>query len=296
MTTLVLFQLLNSFVWSWAVALMALGLNLVYGVLRVINVAHGAFYMLGAATAWLLLRPLASISSIHALNFMLVLIMAPSLVGLFAVALERAALRPLIDRPLLTIVATFAVLLILQQGAQLLMPGVHSVASPWPGSIALLGLRYPTYRLVVAGLSLVFMAVLWVFLRKTRFGVWTRAVRQNRELALSLGIPVPQVYGLAFGLGAALAAVAGVLTAPIVAVEARMGMDILIDAFIVVIVGGLGSLPGAVIAALIFRMSEGLVAVWTEPILARALALLVMGGLLLVRPQGLFGAEEADHA
>lgn len=293
---LVLFQLLNGFIWGWAVALMALGLNLVYGVLRIINVAHGAFYMVGAVVGWVILEQLQKISDIYVLNFAVALLAAPLLAGLLGMLLEWAALRPIAGQPMLTIIATFALLLVLQQGAQLLLPGAHRVAPPIGGGVKLLSLRYPLYRLVLAGLSVLLMLALWLFLYKTRFGVWARAVRQDRELALALGIPVPWVYGLTFGLGVALAAAAGILTAPIVSVEANMGMDILLEAFIVVIVGGLGSLRGTVIAALSFRLAEGLFTVWTEPITARALALLFMGALLLVRPQGLCGTAEDRYA
>ncbi len=289
---LVLFQLLNGFVWAWAVALMALGLNLVYGVLRVINVAHGAFYMLGAVVGWVILEQIQGISDFYALNFAVALLVAPLLVGFLGVLLEWIALRPIEGQPVLTIIATFALLLILQQGVQLLLPGTEQVASPITGGVEIFGLRYPVYRWVLAGLAGMFMLFLWLVLYKTKFGLWSRAVRQDRELALALGIPVPRIYGLTFGLGVALAAVAGILTAPIVPVEATMGMDILLDSFIVVIVGGLGSLKGAVVAALIFQLAKGLFTVWTSPVTAHALALLLMGGLLLLKPQGLFGGED----
>jgi len=289
--TTVLFQLLNGFVWGWVVALIALGLNLVYGVLRIINVAHGAFYMLGAVLGLLVLEFLQTINSHYVLNFALTLLIAPLLVGLMGALLEWALLRPIADKPLLTIIATFALLLILQQGVQLVLPGAHAIAPPVGGGIRLLGLRYPLYQLALAGLAVGFMLILWLGLYRTRFGVWARAVRQDRELALAVGIPVPWVYSITFGLGVALAAAAGLLTAPIVSVEANMGMDILIEAFMVVIVGGLGSLRGAVIAALIFRVAEGILSVWWDPITSRALALLLMGAVLLVRPRGLFGAE-----
>lgn len=290
---LILFQLLNGFVWAWVVALIALGLNLVYGVLRVINVAHGAFYMLGAVAGWVVLEQLHGISDMYTLNFALALLVAPLLVGLLGLFLEWVVLRPIEGQPLVTIIATFALLLILQQGVQSLLPGARQVASPIAGGVEIFDLRYPVYRLVLAGLSGLFMVLLWLLLYKTRFGLWSRAVRQDPELALAMGVPVPWVCGLTFGLGVALAAAAGVLTAPIVPVEASMGMDILLDSFLVVIVGGLGSLQGAVIAALIFQLAQGLFTVWVTPVTAHALALLVMGLLLLGRPQGFF-ATDAD--
>jgi branched-chain amino acid transport system permease protein len=286
---LVFFQLLNGFVWGWVVALMALGLNLVYGVLRIINVAHGAFYMLGAVAGWAILEQLEKISELYILNFALALLLAPLLVGLLGMLLERMALRPIERQPVLTIVATFALLLILQQSVQLIVHGAQHVASPIAGGIEIFGLRYPVYRLVLVPLAGFFMVLLWFLLHRTRFGLRSRAVRQDPELALALGISVPWVYGLTFGLGVALAATAGLLTSPIVPIEASMGMNILLDSFIVVIVGGLGSLKGAVIAALLFQLLNGIFSVWTAPVTAHALALLLMGALLLLRPQGLFG-------
>ncbi|OGF53677.1 MAG: hypothetical protein A2Z21_01275 [Candidatus Fraserbacteria bacterium RBG_16_55_9] len=288
---LVLFQLLNGFVWAWVVALMALGLNLVYGVLRIINVAHGAFYMLGAVAGWVILEQLQGVSDMYILNFALALLGAPLFVGLLGLLLEWTVLRPIEGQPVITIIATFALLLILQQGVQLLLPGTQQVAPPVAGGVEIFRLRYPVYRWVLAGLSGLFITFLWLLLQKTRFGLWSRAVRQDPELALAVGIPVPWIFGLTFGLGVALAAVAGVLTAPIVPVEASMGMDILLDSFIVVIVGGLGSLQGAVIAALILQLAKGVFTIWTAPVAAHALALLLMGLLLLIRPQGLLGTD-----
>lgn len=293
--TVVLFQLVSGFVWGWVVALVALGLSLIYGVLRVINVAHGAFYMLGAAVGVALYEPLRALLGNSPLAFVLVLILSPLLVGAFGALLEAITLRSLVERGrvVMTIVTTFALLLILQQGAQLLLPGVRSVPAPLTGGVELLGLRYPLYRLALAAIALLLLGLVALFLYRTRFGLWARAVRQDRELALSLGIPAPWVYSGTFALGAALAAAAGWLTAPIVSVDPMMGMDILLQSFLVVIVGGLGSLRGAVVAALLLRLVEGLLTVWFDPIGARALALLLMGALLLGRPHGLFGREEA---
>ena len=293
--TVVLFQLISGFVWGWVVALVALGLSLIYGVLRIINVAHGAFYMLGAAVGVALYGPLQAALGSAPLAFALVLGLAPPAVGAFGALLEWTTLRPLVERGrfVMTIVATFALLLILQQGAQLLLPGVRSVPAPLAGGVELWGLRYPLYRLVLAAMAMLLLGLTALFLYRTRFGLWARAVRQDRELALSLGVPAPWVYSGTFALGAGLAAAAGWLTAPIVSVDPRMGMDILLQSFLVVIVGGLGSLRGAVAAALLLRLAEGLLTVGFDPVGARALALLLMGALLLLRPHGLFGREEA---
>jgi branched-chain amino acid transport system permease protein len=163
--------------------------------------------------------------------------------------------------------------------------------APFLFSLNIAGLPYPAYRAFVALTSILCVIGLWLFLFRLKFGRWIRATQQNRELALSLGIPLPFVYGLTFGMGAWLAALAGVLTSPIVAVDYRMGLEMLIVSFVVVIVGGLGSLKGAVLVAIIFSTLEGILAIKTEPTAARIIVLLVMGAVLLIRPQGLFGRE-----
>jgi len=175
--------------------------------------------------------------------------------------------------------------------------GQQQLSNPWNWSLPLFGLRYPGYRLFVALLALLSVAGLWLFLRRTQLGCWVRAVSSDGELAAGLGLPVPLVYGLAFGLGSYLAALAGVLVAPIVSVDYLMGFDVLIPAFIVVIVGGAGSLGGSLLVALALGLSENLLPFLAQPLLgqpmqptlARALTLALLIALLLLRPQGLFG-------
>ena len=279
-----LLHLLNGLVWGLILALMALGLNLIYGVLRIINVAHGALYMLGAVLGW-------SLTQMG--NFWLALIIAPILVGLLGLLIERTVLRPVEGRPGLTIIATFGLLLLIQHGVLILFGGApRPLPVPLHFNISIMGLRYPGYRLFVASAALLALGGLWLLLHRTRLGLWLRAVAQSRDLALAVGIPVPLIYLTAVGLGASLAALAGVLTAPIVSVSYRMGDEILIAAFIVVVIGGLGSLEGSVIAAISLGLVEGLLALALSPISARVLALAAMGSLLLLRPQGLLRREE----
>lgn len=278
-----LFQVLNSFIWGWILALISLGLSLVYGITGIINVAHGALYMLGAVIGWYVIQATS--------NFWLALLVAPLAVGLLGIVLEFVALRPLHSKPAVTIIATFALMLIIQQLVLMYFGGTpQSVDKPWQGSVEIGDRSYPTYRLLVAGLSAAMLLVIGMLLYRTKLGLWIRAVRQNQELALTLGIPVPVIYSLVFGLGSALAAFAGVLASPIVSVDHQMGLDILITAFIVVIVGGLGSLKGALIAAIFFSLLEGFVTAvpGVDPTLAHLVALLAMGAVLFWRPHGLF--------
>lgn len=290
------FAALNGFVWGFVIALMALGLGLIYGILRIINMAHGALYMLGAVIAW---------SLAPSIGFWGALFAAPLLVGTFGAFIERAALRPVEGQPTLTIVATFALMLILQQATLMVFgSGQQQITDPVGWNFPLWGLSYPGYRLLVALLSATGIAGLWVCLQKTRYGRWVRATSSDRELAASLGIPVPAVYALAFGLGSFFAALAGVLVAPITSVDYLMGFDVLILAFIVVIVGGVGSLGGSLIVAILMSEVENLLPFLAQPLmgqplqptLARALTLVLLIAALLIRPQGLFGQRQLSQS
>ncbi len=279
-------QLLNGFVWGWIVALVALGLNLIYGILGIINVAHGTFYMLGAVIALTLLP---------SLGFWGGLLAACILVGLIGSVTERLVLRPLLDRPVMTILATFGILLALEQTVGLTF-GLSNRAVPDPFGLQLrLGsVTYPGYRLLVALTAMLAIGGLDLFLKRTRWGSWIRAVNQHRELALVQGVPVPRVYSLTFALGTGLAALSGALIAPIVGVHYLMGVDIVILAFVVVIVGGTGNLWGTVLVAIGAAELENLLTLVTRPTAARMITFLALGLLLVIRPQGLFGEKQRE--
>jgi branched-chain amino acid transport system permease protein len=264
--------------------LIALGLNLIYGIMGIINVAHGALYMLGAVTAWY-------IASSTWGNFWWGLLLAPLGVGVLGMLTERLVLRPIVSQPVMTILATFGVMLALEQTVFLIFgPSTQLMPDPLGWRLHL-GERVviSSYRLFVAACALVTVIALAWFLKHTPYGTWIRAVSQHRELALVQGIPVPVVHTLAFGLGSALAALAGVLHAPIVSVSYLMGLDILMLAFIVVIVGGTGSLLGTVVISVGASMLQNLLVLVVHPTMASMLTLGVLGALLVVRPQGLFG-------
>lgn len=281
---LILFGL-NGFVWGLIIALIALGLSLVFGLIEIINIAHGELFMLGAVLAWYVIRATG--------NFWLALVVVPPVVGALGIVIERGVLRPVEHKPIITILATFGLSLILQQSVLATFGGApQRIVEPVPGLIPLLGTFFPVYRVFVAGCSVLALAGLWLFLYKTRYGMWMRAVRQDREMALALGIPSQQVYMLTFGLGAALAALGGVLAAPITSLEFQMGLDVLPTAFIVVIIGGLGSLQGTLVAALLLGLLEGLANVFVTPTTARIFSLVFMAAVLLLRPQGIFGKRE----
>lgn len=279
--TLLLFQVLNGLVWGLVIALIALGLALIFGILEVINVAHGSLYMLGAVVGWYVLETTGS--------FWIALVAAPVAVGVLSMGIERVVLRPVESEKVLTIIATTGVLLILQHSVLATFGGgVQRIPSPVPGAIDVFGVRYPVYRLLVAAFSLCAIALLWQFLTRTRAGLWLRAVRQDARMATALGIPIARMYMLAVGVGGFLAALGGVLAAPIVVIQYQMGFDILATTFIVVVIGGFGSLFGAAAVAVLLGVLEGVTSVFTTPTWARIVSLVVMGSVLLARPDGIF--------
>ncbi|MEE9146467.1 MAG: branched-chain amino acid ABC transporter permease [Candidatus Tectomicrobia bacterium] len=272
-------QLVNGFVWGWILALLALGLTLVFGLLEVVNIAHGALYTFGAIAAWYITHLTGS--------FWLALVVAPVIVGLLGMGAYIFAVRPVESTPIATVIATFGLLFIFQHVALLLFgPNPSSVPLPVDINIPLMGRTYPVYRLLVAALAMLVIGGLWLILRHTDYGVWVRATQQDRETAIAMGIPAAKIYTLTFGLGSALAALGGVLAAPITSVQFNMGLDVIIDIFIVVIAGGLGNLGGTVLVALFLREFEGVSAIFFTPVLSKALALLAMTVVLLVRREG----------
>lgn len=273
---------LNGIVWGMIMALIALGLNLIFGLLHIINMAHGALYMLGAVFSWYVIELTG--------NYWLALIVAPLGVGLVGLALERGILRTIEDQPVVTIICTFGIMLVLQQLVLTYFGGTACrIALPIPWRFPLFDLQYPVMRIVIASISAAVMGTLWLFLNRTRYGLWMRAVVQDREMAVALGIPVHKVYMWTFVLGSVLAAFSGVLAAPIVCVDFMMGREILIMAFIIVIVGGMGNLWGSVVTAVMISLIHGVGSIFVVPSTATVFSLGFMILVLLVRPQGLFG-------
>ncbi|MGC3936207.1 branched-chain amino acid ABC transporter permease [Roseobacter sp. EG26] len=287
-------------------ALTALGLSLVFGVMRVVNVAHGEFYMLGAVVAWFVA---STLGSAPATGFVAALLIAPVCAAVVAMAADRLVLKRLNYDPEATIVATIGILYIMQQTALMgFGPEARPVAPPFNTRIALpwvewgengLALFYPwglsttSYKLFVIAAAAAILIGFALFLSRSRFGLIMRATQLDRETALAFGIPVERVYSLVFGLGAALAAFAAVLIVPIQQAHYLMGADPLLLSFIVVIIGGLGSLRGTVVAALLIGMSDGIISVFFSPTLAKILATLLVALVLVFRPQGLYGKKRA---
>lgn len=278
---------LEGLVTSAVLALMALGLSLVFGVMRVVNVAHGEFFMLGAVLAWFFST---MVSGHPAIGFLLALVLSPLVVGAVALVSERLVLRRLNYDPEATIVATIGLLYIIQQLALTFYgPEARPVQAPFSIRIAMPWFGYSGYKLFVIAASAAMMLATWFVLTRTRIGLVMRATQYDRETAQNFGIPVGKVYAGVFALGAMLAAAAAVLVVPISQAHYLMGLDSLLLSFIVVIIGGLGSLRGTVLAAVLIGVSDGVISVFFSPTLAKMIATLVVAMVLVFRPQGLFG-------
>ncbi len=278
---------LEGLVTAAVLALTALGLSLVFGVMRVVNVAHGEFFMLGAVLAWAVSTAFAGHPSV---GFVAALFVAPLVVGGAALLSERLVLRRLGYDPEATIVATIGMLYIIQQLA-LTFYGADArpVQAPFNVRIQLPWFGYSGYKLFVIVAAIALILAAWFVLTRTKIGLVMRATQYDRETAQAFGIPVDRVYAGVFALGAMLAAVAAVLIVPIQQAHYLMGRDPLLLSFIVVIFGGLGSLRGTVIAALLIGLSDGIISVFFSPTLAKMLATGLVAMVLVFRPQGLFG-------
>ena len=298
--------MLEGLVQASVLTLTALGLSLVFGVMRVVNVAHGEFFMLGAVLAWWITQ---AVGGPPAMGFALALIGAPLLVGIIAAATDWLVLRRIEYDPERTIVATIGLLYIIQQVTLMTYgPEARPVTAPFNQRLAIpwfdwtdkgfeiyfpWGLSTTSYKLFVVAAAVVVGLMLWGVMTRTRLGLVLRATQADSETAQAFGVPVERVYALVFGLGAALAALGAVLVVPIQQAHYLMGGDPLLLSFIVVIIGGLGSLRGTVLAAILIGLSDGIISVFFSPTLAKILATLLVAMVLVYRPQGLFGKAPA---
>ncbi len=268
-------------------AILSLGLAIIFGLLNIINFAHGAQYMLGAFAAWMGLTYLG-------INYWVGLILAPLAVGLFGIVMERLMLRRLyhLDH-LYGLLLTFGLALILE-GLFRQLYGVSGLSYPIPevfqGGINLGFMFLPYYRawVIVASLSVCFST--WYVIERTKLGSYLRAATENPELLQAFGINVPLMITLTFGYGVALAGFAGVLAAPIYQVTPVMGSNLIIVVFAVVVIGGMGSILGSIITGISLGLLEGLTKVF-YPEASGVVVFVIMALVLLIRPAGLFGRE-----
>ena len=284
-----LIQVLNGVQEGLLLFLVASGLTLIFGILRVINLAHGSFYMLGAYLAYALTQFTG--------NLFFAILLAVPLAIVFGLALEALLFRPLYARDhLYQVLLTYGLILALEETRSLVFgDDVHGVDVPHflDFSIHLTGaLSYPAYRLGISAMCLVIAGGLWLFIQKTRLGMAIRAGASNREMVQSLGIDIAWVYRAVFALGVALAAFAGMIAAPVASVFPGMGNQILIISFVVVVIGGIGSIKGAFLGSLLIGLADTFGQVFA-PQLSGMTVYVLMAAVLLWRPAGLFGGRAA---
>ncbi len=270
-------QLLNGLVVGLSLALVASGLALIFGVLDIVNFAQGDFFMLGGYVLWFTVDRTG--------NFLLGVVLAAVVVGVAGGLTLLAFLWPLLDRPhALVILATLGLSLIVQQEATNLFGGAtRLVQTPIAAQIPLGSVRYPVYNLAIIAAGVLILAAGYLFLRHAKYGIWIRAVAQNRAMAAAMGVPVPRVYALAFIASAALAAVAGSLLAPIVAVYPTVGNDVILNAFIIVVAGGMGNFRGAAAVSILLGEVQALGSIHLRPVTVQLIALGLVILLLIVR-------------
>ena len=253
-------QTMNGIVTGMILALVASGLTLIFGIMDVVNFAHGELFMLGAYIGVIVVTATGS--------FWLALILAALVVAILGAVIQIATLRPLIGRdPLTTILATFGISLILQNYVLWQFgPVSRKISEPITTHFNLFYLEYPWYRLLIAALSALIIGAFWFFLKYGKYEIWIRATTQDRVMAQAMGIPVPWVYTGVFAIGAGLAAASGVLFAPMAGVSHTMGLDWVLKAFIVVVVGGMGDLGGSIAAAIFISLLQVLCLGLGEPV------------------------------
>ena len=279
-----LIQLLNGLQYGLLLFLVASGLTLIFGIMGIINLAHGSFYMLGAYLAWWL----ASLTG----SLLAAVLVAVPLTVLFGMALEWLLIRRLYERDhLFQVLLTYGLILVFEEMRSILWgDDVHGVPVPalLEHSIPLTeNLSYPVYRLVISAVCLLLALGMYLLIARTRLGMMIRAGSSNRDMVQSLGINIRLIYTLIFALGVALAAFAGMINAPLSSVFPNMGGGVLIICFVVVVIGGIGSVKGALVASLLIGLAETFGQVLV-PEVAGMIVYLLMAAVLVWRPEGLF--------
>jgi branched-chain amino acid transport system permease protein len=268
-------------------AMLSLGLAVIFGLLGVVNFAHGAFYMLGAFAALLGLQELG-------INYWFALLLSPLVVGAFGIVLERTLLRPLYKLdPLYGLLLTFGLALIFE-GVMRDRYGSSGQSYPVPDALqGVFNLGFmilPIYRAWVIVASLVVCFGTWFVIERTRLGATLRAATENPRLVQAFGLNVPVIVMLTYGAGVGLAALAGVLSAPVIQVSPLMGSSLVVVVFAVVVIGGMGSILGAIVSGLLLGLAEGFTKV-LYPEASNIVAFVIMAIVLVLRPAGLFGRE-----
>jgi branched-subunit amino acid ABC-type transport system permease component len=277
-----LIQTINGIVTGMILALVASGLTLIFGIIDVVNFAHGELFMLGAYVGVIVGAATG--------DYWFALAAAAIVMAVIGGLIYLTTLRPLIGRdPLTTMLATFGLSLVLQNYALWQFgPVSRNIAEPFNAHFTLFYLDYPWYRLMIAGLAAAIIGGLWLFLKYGTYGIWIRATAQDRVMAQAMGIPVPWVLAAVFAIGSGMAAASGVMFGPLSGVNSQMGLSWVLKAFIVVVVGGMGSLGGSIAAAILISLLEAYASLWVSPSQAIIVSFVMLILTLLFRPTGLF--------
>ena len=279
-------QVFTGLVLGMFFVLLAIGLSLIFGLMTVVNFAHGSLYMLGAYFGFFLLG--------YTKSFWLSLVVAPLMVGTVGLLIERFLIRRLYGRsPDDPLLLTFGLSLIIVEAVRIVWGKIGLTFDPpraLGGAINLGFMNFPAYRFFVIAVTIAVLIALWLFLEKTDVGLVIRAGSRDPLMVRALGVDLSRIWLLVFGIGTALAGLAGVLAGPMRGVYAEMGVTMVIESFVVVVVGGMGSLVGAVVAGVLMGQVVGLTTFFA-PKAAEIMVFVVMALVLLVRPSGLFGEE-----
>jgi branched-chain amino acid transport system permease protein len=283
---LLFFSIFNGFIWGLILVLVALGLNLFISYLGGVNLAHGDFYMLGAIFTWFMV-------AFFGLNgFFLSIIIAFILFFCLSFVIRFLVFKPVEGHPINPLLISLALSIILQQIALIIFGGIGArMEFPIRGEIQIFGYNYPVYRILVGGIALGVLICLWVFLYMTDYGLKIRACAENRDLASASGIPSERVLYIVAGLSLALAAISGVLASSIVPINYLMGADMTGYSLLITIIGGIGSLEGTILTALIFGLCNGILSTIFSPTDATIISYVVLLGIILFFPRGIFGGR-----
>lgn len=276
-------QILHGLVLGVMIALISLGLTVVFGLMDVVNFAHGEFYMLGAFAGYYSLSLFPS--------FWMAVLVGGVSVAIFGIIIEMVMLRPLYkSESIFQLLLTFGLGLVLRELVRATAGGdTLRVELPISQTIEFLGMVYPVYRLVILGIGVALLGIIWWLINRTTAGSILRAASQDRQMSIALGINVAGVFTMTFALGVGLAGLAGVLMSPVYFVYPTMGVDIILRCFIVVIMGGMGSIAGAIIAALIIGEVESLASLVISPTWAETLIFVVLIATMIFKPHGIGG-------
>ena len=291
--SLILGQLFNGLVWGIVLGLLAVGLTIIFGMLDVINFAHGVMYMVGAYSAFTFILALTQLLGSSAGSFWIALLLAPIVVGLLGMIIEFFLLRPMYRRDITyQLLLTFGLALIIQE-LVIIIWGSMPMSFPTPkilrGVVDLGFMFYPKYRLFILIITPLIMLAIWLFLEKTKYGSIIRAGTEDKEMANLLGINIRRVFTMIFSFGAAMAGLTGVLAGPVIgSLQPDLGTTVLLGSFVVVVVGGMGSFGGTILGAVLVGLTKGITTmIW--PPASNVIMFVLMALILVVRPQGLLG-------